>query len=517
MQKMIRTLGCLFLLLLTCALAVAAGSGDAKFGYIFIDEKGNLSVDRATFNDYQGPSISLENFRYNFENGTLLRANLRNIILNNRNLSADLGKPGLYSLRLSHNQYRRIYDFEGNHFTRRHNESVALSFFPVRYLEFFGGGTMMARGGTMDNLFDPAAVPAGVKVDYKQTFYNGGVKLRYQAVMLQAEYRGDRFRDNNNAGRDQDRTEGKVSGLLRLPQFERLTVTGGFRHFENKYKKSDFLISTNRAWSGVWLELPADFTFRYFFMIDRTSSDSDYVATDNIVHAVYAGYTHKSRAGVTIGYQHDLNDKYFEEVQGSAFYASGWLKPIEKIELRAEYGSRAEEVKEGVRLIGNEDRNRYKVSGKYRHSDNVSFGLKYEGKIRKNDDLGSKTTINRAALDGSYQLAKYGVASVGYSYGKGTYENQTQTFEFADHLIYGDITSAEYHNLTAGFGGAYYRCRRNLDVESFNLRFSGEYRLLKVYRVEVTYNVHNFDDFLVRDQYYTANIVEINLIRELSF
>jgi hypothetical protein len=517
MQNMIRIFGCFLLLLMGCSLTMAAGSGDVKIGYIFIDETGNLSVDRSTFNDYAGPSISLENFRYSFDNGTVLRASLRNAIMNNRNLTAEIGKPGLYSLKASHNQFRRVYDFEGSHFTRRHQESVAFSLFPVRYLEFFGGGAYMGRSGATADLFNPTPAPATVNVDYKQTFYNGGVRLRYQALMLQAEYRGNQFRDNDNASRDQDRTEGRVSGLLRLPQFDRLTVTGGFRHFETKYTKADFLISSNRAWGGVWLELPADFSFRYFFSIDRTSSDSDYVATDNIVHAVYVGYTRLKLAGVTIGYQHDLNDKYFEQAQGNALYASGWLKPVDRIELRAEYGTRAEDVKEGVRLVGNEERNRHKVSVKCRYSENANIALKYEGKTRKNDDIGSKTTFNRAAIDGTYKLAKYGVAQVGYAYVLGKYENATQNFEFADHLVYGDINSAEYHNLTVGIGGTYCRSWRDLNVESSNLRFTAGYRIPKDYRVEVIYNVHNFDDFLVRDQYYTSNIIEVNLIKGLSF
>ena len=75
-----------------------------------------------------------------------------------------------------------------------------------------------------------------------------------------------------------------------VPRYEWIVLQGGFRHFETKYKKTEFMISSNRGWGNAALTSPADFTIKYFTMLDRTSSDSDYTATDNIVHALYLGY-----------------------------------------------------------------------------------------------------------------------------------------------------------------------------------------------------------------------------------
>lgn len=497
--------------------ALAAGTGDVKLGYIVLDETGNLSVNRATFNDYEGASFSLENFRYHWGNGMLVRADLRNLTLKNRNLTADFGKAGLFSLKLSHSQFRRVYDFDGNSAAKRHNEGASLSFYPLRHLEIFGGGNLMGRSGSTTDLFSPGPSPDRVEVDYKQTFYNGGARINYRGMMLLGEFRGNQFRDNLNADRDQDRTEGRVTATVPIPRYEWFVLQGGFRHFETKYKQSGFLISSNRGWGAAALTSSADFSVKYFVMLDRTSSDSDYTAYDNLVHALYVGYQFRQLAGATLGYQRDINDQYFEEIQGNAFYGSGWVKPTPQAELRAEYGNRAEDVKQGVRLIGNEDWNRHRVSGKYRFSDVGAVSLKYEGKIRKNDDIGSKVTLNRATIDGNVALGKCATLSAGYSYGKGEYENATQKFAFTDHLLYGDATSHEYRGLTVGAGATYYRSRRDLDVESFNVRCSAAYRFYDNWRFEATYNAYNFDDFLVRDEYYTANIVEINLIKGLSF
>jgi hypothetical protein len=75
----------------------------------------------------------------------------------------------------------------------------------------------------------------------------------------------------------------------------------------------------------------------------------------------------------------------------------------------------------------------------------------------------------------------------------------------------------DYKKISAGFGFQYYRSKRDLDTESFQLRFKGGYSFHAHYRIEAVYNVHNFDDLRVTDQYYTSNIVEINLIRKLAF
>jgi hypothetical protein len=499
------------------ATATASGNGDIKLGYIVIDETGNMSVNRATFNDYEGASLSLENFRYDFKNGMLLRANLRNMTLNNRNLTADIGKAGLFSLKLSHNQFRRIYDFHGGNTTRRHNEGASLSFRPVKYVELFGGGSNMGRTGSTIDLFSPSPRGDKVNVDYKQLFYNGGARITYRGMMVVGEYRGNQFRDNRNVNRDQDRMEGRVSATVPIPRYEWIVLQGGFRHFETKYKTTDFMISSNRGWGAASVAMSPEFVFKYYVMLDRTSSDSDYTAYDNLVQAFYVGYTNQRYGGVTVGYQYDVNDQYWERTNAKSIYSSGWLRPVPQAELRAEYGTRAEDVKESVRLVGDEDINRYRFSGKYRFTDVGNIALKYEGKVRKNDDIDSKVTLNRATIDCGVSLKKYATLTAGYSYGKGDYENATQQFKFTDHLLYGDATLQEYHGLTLSAGATYYRSKRDLDVESFNVRCSAALCFYDDLRFEAVYNVHNFDDFLVRDEYYTANIVEINLIKGLSF
>jgi hypothetical protein len=249
---------------------------------------------------------------------------------------------------------------------------------------------------------------------------------------------------------------------------------------------------------------------------DRAASDSDFVATDNLAHAVYLSRWWPLLAGITFGYQYDVNDDDKDGVEANSVYLSGWLKPLDHFDFRGELGIRAEDVKEGSRLIGDEDRTRLKFSVKYNDETVGSLKFLLEQKTRENDEIGSEADFTRYSIGGDAAIRNYCDISAGYAYSLGDYQNVEQSFEFRDHYLYLDIASREYYRMTAGFGATYYRSRRDLDVESFALRFSASYRLQTEYRFEAAFSTDSFDDFLVRDKYYTANIVELSIIRDFS-
>lgn len=504
-------------LLLSISANASDGSGEIKVSHLYLDEEGNQAVNHSTFNLYEGFSLSLENLHYLLDNGLRFDADLKNIILNNRNLSLGAEKSGLFGIRLNHNQYRRIYDFEGTSFTRRHTESGRVWLNPHRYLKLWCGIKNVGRSGVIANMFgpDPAAFP--IHVDYGRFEYNGGFRINYRGRALWTEYRRSNFSDKLGSSRDQTRQTYMLKALVPVPGLKWLVLSGGFRRFESWYDLTDFKISSNRAWGGFLADLPRHYQIRYHFIFDRTSSDGDYVATDNIAHAVYLSHLWPSLVRIVIGYQHAINDDFEDEVGANSYYISGWIKPHRALEFRAEYGLGEEGIKKGGRLIGDEDRTRLRLTGKYRHLKYGSLSLKFEDRIRENEDLDTRVDFTRLAADYSLALERYGILTAGYAVSNGDYTNHEEDFEFTGHTLYGDINMNEFHNLTPGFGLTYYRSKRGLDVESFILRFNLAFRFYDDYRIEIRYDVHNFDDFLYLDRYYTANIVEINLIKNISF
>jgi hypothetical protein len=391
-----------------------------------------------------------------------------------------------------------------------------LWFYPHRYIKVFGGGSFVGRSGSVTNLFNLDNSLTSTVVDYEQKYAYGGVRVNHRGRMFRAEYGGIDYTNKENSYLDQSRRWIKLRGFVPIPGYEWVRLTGGYLNYRTWYIHKDIEIKSNKGWGGAILELPKNFTLKYNFIFERTTSDSDLVATDNIANTIYLSYVRPGQVGLTVGYQNDIKDDFEDIVKANSYYFSGWYKPNSSFKFRSEFGFRAEEVDAGSRHIGDEDRNRFKISGRYKNMEYGSIELKFEVKNRNNDQLGSESDFSRLALNGTAKLADYADLSVGYSYSVGEYSNIEEEFKFSDHLIYGDILSHEYYNVSGGGGIVYYRSKRDLDVESITLRFNGRYRFLEDHFLEIKYNIHNFDDFLVNDLYYTSNIIEISLIKNLS-
>jgi len=506
------------ILLLGVGIAHAQNRGaDFKIGYVYLDEDGNQSVNHSSFNHYDGITVSLEKFRYGFKNGIQLRADLKNINLENRNLTFNLRKPGLFGTNFKSSQFRRIYDFDGDNFTRRNLTAAGIWFYPQKYIKVFAKGSFNNVAGKVNDLFGTSFITSVNELDYKQQKYALGARANYLGRMLRFEYSAINYDDKIDAGNDQTHDMIKLNAIMPVPKYERVQLFGGFNQFKTEYSETEFELKSTTYRGGASAKLTRNVTAKYVAMLNRAVSDSDYVDTDNLAQTFYVTFSKTKVGGITAGYQNDVNDDFEDSFKANSYYFSGWLMPKPNLEFKGELGIRAEEVDQGTRLIGNEDRNKFKISGKYRHKDKGSISFYVESKNRKNDQIGSEAEFIRFGpyMTGKCKDIMY--CTWGYSYSKGKFKNSEQEFEFTDHQVHIDMNSTEFKGLTGGFGLTYYRSQRDLDVESIGLRFSSAYRVAGNHRIEVIYNAYNFDDLLALDQYYTENIVEINIIKEFSF
>jgi hypothetical protein len=499
------------------ANARAEGTARIKTGYIIADEVGNYSADLTTYNIYDGLALSLNDFKYLFHNGFLLRLDMSRITLNNRDLSINLEKPGRCGIRLKNNQYRRFYDFRGNDFTRRHQTAASFWLSPQKYVKFYGGVDYSGKSGTTISQVNPGSFPLRVPIDYNQSVAKLGLNLNYKGHLIQGDCNLTDFDDRKNPRHDRSHSRIRLMALSPVPRHRWLTLSGGYWHFKTGYEAERHEISSVCAWGRTVAKLPGDYELAYSFSLNRTDSDNDLEATENLAHSFYVSRRWHNLATLTLGYQHGVNDDSGRVIKADAVILSAWIKPVRQFEFRAEHGIRAEHVDEGERLTGDEDHRRFKCSAeyKYRHRGSITAG--YEDKTRKNDRPGCTIDFSRFFVDAALSLDKYGYLSAGYVHLTGEYNSGESRFAFADHLFYGDLSSVERHGVSARLGLSYYRCRRDHDIEELSMRFSADYHFAGNYNLDIGYNLHNFDDFLIIDQYFTANIVELSLSRAVSF
>lgn len=506
-------------LLLSSAIAEDF-AGTARIGYIYVDDEGNRGVHQPTFNLYEGPALSLENFHYTFNSGVRAFGDLRNLTLNNRNLALGLTKPGLFGVTLRHNQYRRVYTFEGDRFTRRYNTNGQVWFQPHQIVKLFGGlGLTEKRGDLLEIFTEPPLGNPLQTMDYTHTFYNVGAIVGNKGRFAQAEYRGSDFNDDAVAGVDRERRSQRLrlSVISPVPNLDNLVVQGGFQRFE--YQRQDIAdsLTANTLWGGARYFFRPTWSLRYSFIWDRARRTGDLVSTDNITHSVYADKVFRGVGGFTLGYRYHINDDVRDELRGNGYVVSGWLRPFEGVTVRAGHGADLIDVKEGRTLVGDEDRTRFWGSIGYRY-DHGSMRVKVEDRSTEFSEIGSEVDFLRASSDLSAVYDRFGELSVSYAYYNGKYDNNEGASRFEEHVVNGDLLSAPYHGIRAGFGGMYMRSRLDADVESFSVRVRGIYAFMPKHQIEVIYSAHNFDNFAdpaqVYTEYYTANVVEVNLVHE---
>ena len=513
----------LALLILSSILPVFAAAseqqGTVKVGYVFLDQTGNQAVNQGTSNIYEGVALSLHNYSALFDNGMRFNADMTNITLKNRNLWFSAGRSGHGGIEFRHKAYRRIYDFEGEKETHRYTTNGRIWWQAHPLVRLYGDIATTKRSGQSIQLFEPESAIGLDNIDYSDVMYGIGATVQKNRTLGSLEFRGSSFSDNESTLNDRTTQRMKASFSTQCRFYTKMSWYAGYQYYRLKIKDRSDTLSANTFWGGARLYYNSGFNFRYSFIFDRADRTGDLVATDNISQALYAGKTWRGFGGITVGYQYRVVDDLREQRSGNSWSASGWYKVIPDLTIRAGFGLQTLDVDDGRSLTGRRDRDRAWGSARYAF-DQGWLRLKLVGHQTDYDDIGSSADYLKGSADGSFEMAQYGIISAAYSYYKGDYTNSSGRFIFADHTLSGDLLTREYQHARLGFGGTYWRSRKDKDIESFSVRFTGLYSFDNGIGIEATYMSHNFDNLgdpsPVYTDYYTDNIVEVSVSYSLK-
>jgi hypothetical protein len=493
-------------------------SGTVKVGYTYTDLEGNLGVNQGTFNLYDGATMSLENFSAALDNGYRVNADLYNLTLGNRRLRFGVTRPGLMGVSVNHSAYRRYYDFNGDVATKRHMTDGRVWWQAHKAVRLYGDFGFNNLSGEISPVYNTAENGLFNRVDYSNARYGIGLTYRQNRRTGTVEYRGTSFSDDLSGANDRGTRRMRVSLATPVPRFEDVAVNGGFQSFRVAVEGRSDSLFANTLWGGARWHFRDGYSVRYSFLFDRARRTGDPVATDNLVHALYAGKVWRGRAGVTAGYQRRFKDDLRVKRTGNNWSLSAWAKPWTFLTLDAGHGSEKMEVDAGQTLTGERERDGGWASAKYTR-DIGWLRLKVSGRSTEYEEIGAKADYTRVAADTWLDLPEWGQLSGAYSFSKGKYENTSGQFEFNEQVVSGDITSREWQRARLGLGGTYYRSKKDTDVEAFTVRVSGRYTHMNGLGLEVVYSSHNYDNFAdphpICTEYYTDNVVEVSLTYDL--
>ncbi len=536
--------------LILCGMTTTAseGSGSIKIGYTSVDEEGNLSVDQTSYNIYEGIGLSLTDWNYAFDNGVGLNANFQNLTLNNRVLDMQLGKPGLFRFNASNNQYRRFYNLDGSAFTRRNLTDLRFSFNASKQFELFGGYNMIDRHG-VDELLPQTTYDAEVidtiarQIDYKQTRFTGGIKYDNKKTMVRGFYRGTTFDDATDLDNDRTGNELNVVASTIVPNYDWIVLSGGYIKRTSELDNLVAKLVTHQGWGTAKFNLKNQWLAEYrltYGWAERTSEEDRTV--DNMYQLFALGKNFQKVGGIRAGYEMRTQDDFIQKVTSTGFLFEGWLKPTDKLSFNGMFTTRSEENDEGRRMLGDLDVTRHSFTAAYTDPAWGRFRVKWQMRTRENDPLFTEgltggiglTTVEASEVNTKVEYssltpeltlrrADLGTLTCSYSLLTGNLENvqDSANYTFRDHVISGTVTPRAFGGLVVDFSATYFRSKRDNDIEKFNIGFGGTYTFIKNHHLEVRYNAINFDDYRTLGgeytQYYTGNIMSVNLIKDLSF
>ncbi len=492
--------------------------GSLRAGVILADIEGNNSVHQPTYNLYDGVSLSLEKFRYSWDNGLRFNANLKNTTRDNRDMTIGFYKQGHGGVNVRHNNYRRNYNFDGSEYTRRKVTSGSIWVKPIEQIKFFGGYGRTDKRGKILNILDYTSELPGTEIDYVHTYFNTGLEVRHKQSYGQIDYNVSNYSNDAIRKRDRNTQRLRISAYTPIPNYDNIIVGGGYQFYKNEMDKQNDTLKANTVWGVARYAHIKGYEVRYNIFFDRTRRTGDLTSTDNIKQIIQAGKSWRSHGGIMLGYGHYINDDLQRERTGNEYSLSGWWKAVTALTLRGGIGIIQNKVDSGHSLTGDREYSKQWLSAKYKFDDSF-IRIKISNRKKENEDIKTSADFVRLTSDISLSNKKYGNLYASLTYGSGQYENTEGLFDFNEYTISGDLMTPENRKYQGGIGGNYYRAKEDLDLEISTLRFTGKVRIFEKTLIHVVYSIHNYDDLIYSSQpyteYYTANIFEVNLIWEL--
>ncbi len=516
-------------ILLLVSVTSAGGEVDGTFGigYTFLDQTGNRSVAAETYDIYEELGFSLLDLRYTTPKQYELTANLKNLNLANRDLRARFARPGRVSLSGQCRKARRIYDFDGQTRTYRSRRNFDAIIIPHRSVKFLGGYTQSDRDGSLLALegapfTDPGAGPGSpgpltVSEDYSVKTHYFGVQLRHEKKMLAARYRGSDFTDNLGVMDNRNNRRFRLRAFVPLPGYERLVFTGGFSTGKAKIEDRVFERTENAGWGGATWTAHPEWVFSYKLLFSRIDNKAEGLETDNAVSDLLVTKRFARKAELSMGYEFRSQDDLVDRTETNAFIFKGTVRPWARLRLRGQFAMAREDDTERTTLLGDEEITRHRCEARYDHPRGHQLTVGYRDRRRDYEDIGVEADFRTISTTLSINLPHWGRAWGSYAHSRGDYRNANEEYVFEQHVLITRAISQRYHHVQLNAGLTYLRSRLRADVEKIIFSFSADIELPKAHRLIIEYNAFNYDDFAVSDRYYTANVVQVQIQKNLNF
>ena len=494
------------------ASAPSAGTldGTVKLGGIIMNETGDRTAVQETYNLYDGFSLAQISLNGTFDPRHYFALNLRDINLDARQGDLVYRVPGTFKLTAGFDQHRQIFSPEGRVNSRRKDWKASAQFTPIPGLGLSGGFNYLTRDG--DRLPFPSGTASVLGSRYDNALKNGEVTAEVHKARRGGAitYRVSGYTDELDPAAN--RTGQVVSARFYTPCMfydkwtHLLRAAYGTRRLSGR--DLEYTLA-NFQYAGVVQPVDA-FRLRYNFDANRIDDPSTRLKTDRFQNDLDATYLYKY-GQVSGGYGYETNDDdrtltcYNNWRVGTAFRYGKYLNA------KVDYASRVKRDQEELTLLKDVEASQVRAKLQVQPRDGVVLGGGYTKRERELPDLGVTVDGEMASGFGRYDYKGWGALSADYSFSTDDYKDLAAGFHTESQFVTGRIEFERIKDLRLAGGVTYTDVGGDLDIEKMIVFLEGAYTLSNDYTIEFKYNAFNYDDYVLLERYYTANVLRINV------
>jgi hypothetical protein len=501
------------MLIVTLATSTpSAGSldGTVKLGGIIMNQTGDRSAVQETYNIHDGFSLAQISLNGTFDPRHYFALNLRDINLDSRQGDFVYRVPGTFKLTAGFDQHRQIFSPEGRINSARKDWKAGAQFTPTPWLGLSGGFNVLTRDG--DRLPFPSGTLGALGNRYDNALKNGEVTAdvhrgrRGGAI----SYRASTFTDALDPAAD--RTGQVVSARLYTPCvfYDKWTHLLRAAYGNRKLSNTDLEYTlASFQYTGVIQPVEA-FRLRYGFDANRVDDQSTRLMTDRFQNDFDAFWLYRY-GQVSGGYGYETNDddrtltSYHNWRVGTAFRYG------KAVSAKVDYASRVKKDQEELTLLKDVEASQIRARLQVQPRDGVVLGGGYSKRERELPDLGVTVDGEVANAFGRYDAKGWGALSGDYSFSTDDFQDLAGGFHTESHFATGRVEFERIQGLHLAGGVTFMDVGGDLDIEKSIVFLEGSCTLSNGYSIELKYNAFNYDDYILLDRYYTANVLRINV------
>jgi hypothetical protein len=513
--------------LLTAGIVVLAASpawpgtmeGTVKVGGVIKNESGDRSTVQETYGIYDGFSLTQIRLTGSLDPGNYLSLDLREINLDSRQGDFLFRRPGTFKLTANFDQSRYVFDPDRVTTAERKDWRVGAQYTPYRWLNINGSYNYLMREG--ERLPYPPGTESVLGESYDNVLQTGLISVEAQKDRRGGAitYQASGYADDLNSGAD--RRGHVISARAYLPDrfidrwTHMLRGSYGVRRLKDgdlEYTMSDF------QYTAV-VQVQPRLQLRYNFEAtrhDHEATDLKTIRFQNIADATY----HHPYGHLNAGYAYETNDDrtlthYNSWRAGGSFRLAREGGQGSWLTAKLDYAERTKKDEEQLTLLRDVEASKLRGSLELRPVEPVVVGGRYLNREREMPDIAVKAEgeVWSGWLRAEHKA--WGSVSADYSWTKDTYTDLVAGFVAGSSIVTARADFVRIRNLTLAGGVTYLDIGEDLDIEKSMVFAEGSFRFLKDYRLEARYNCYNYDDYILLDRYYTANVLRIDLAYDL--